>query len=274
MIDILIFSKNRACQLDLLLHSINDNFKELNNINILFTFSNNFYESGYDKLMLKYPNCNWYEEDNFYNNTKNIINSFKSDVCLFFVDDEIIIRDYSILKYLNLFYEYKNIHSISLRMNCNINFGYAANQIANKPNLQYINSENFCYLWNWQTQQLYDEWGYPAAINSSIYQTQFIKNIINTVSFKAVNSLEIALLQCKSNFKSKMIGFNESKTILLANNIVQTEGYNRHSNKYSLEFLNNKYLCNYIINPIPFYNINYNMVCIESDYEFIEDNNV
>ena len=61
MINFTIFSKDRSCQLSLLLSSMKEFIKEFETlkINVLYTYSNDFFKQGYDKLIPIYNNINF-----------------------------------------------------------------------------------------------------------------------------------------------------------------------------------------------------------------------
>ena len=72
MIDTIIFTKDRACQLDLLLQSIVKNGNNLFNINILYEASSQEYKDGYLKVSERFPSYerfNWVEEEDFEKDT-------------------------------------------------------------------------------------------------------------------------------------------------------------------------------------------------------------
>jgi hypothetical protein len=72
---LIIFSKNRACQLHLLLESIEKNSNNIfDAIFIIFTYTNKDYFEGYNKLILRFPNVSFIVEDDFYNNTMDRVN--------------------------------------------------------------------------------------------------------------------------------------------------------------------------------------------------------
>ena len=59
MISTIVFSKDRACQLDFLLTSLIQNDNGLFDINVLYRHSNDKFKTGYEKLIKKYPFLNW-----------------------------------------------------------------------------------------------------------------------------------------------------------------------------------------------------------------------
>ena len=90
MINALVVSKDRACQLRLLLESIKlnaDNF--FNQILIIYKGSNFLYEEGYRKLQAEkiLPNLAWQAEQDFVSDFKNAINGCGSHFMCGIVDD-------------------------------------------------------------------------------------------------------------------------------------------------------------------------------------------
>jgi hypothetical protein len=270
MIDCLIFTKDRACQLDALLKSIDDNFPELGKITIIYKSRDHEFNLGYKRVMDKFPQHNWMEETNLTQNIKDVVGNFTQPFCLTLVDDEIVTRDQSIKKSLSLLAQQPDIHCISLRMGTNVNYTYTANVNSPQPAFSiYAHEDTHLYNWNWKKQNPIADWGYPSCINSHIYRTVFFKNIVLPMNFRNVNVLEGMLNAQRVMFPPHMICFEKPKTINIANNLTQT-GQNRHSGKeeFSLESLNNKYLDGHVIDVKPFYNLDINMATFEKDYTF------
>ena len=65
MINIVIFSKDRACQLELFLRSMKNFFFEwsLCKVSILYTYSNDSFKKGYEKTRFYHPEFNYVLED-------------------------------------------------------------------------------------------------------------------------------------------------------------------------------------------------------------------
>ena len=72
--NILVFSKDRACQCDLTLTSLFNNFEDFNQqTNVLFTYSSSEFKRGYEKLIKKWKkDVNFVEQDNFKENLIHI----------------------------------------------------------------------------------------------------------------------------------------------------------------------------------------------------------
>jgi len=270
MINTLIFSKDRACQLELLLRSIKDNFKELTDITILYLPTNNDYEKGYDKLKEEYKDINWVFESAFVSQTKEIVNGFDKQFFLNFVDDEVVIRDTPIDNMLKALKADSKIHCGSLRLDPNMNYCYTANLPMEIPKDLIYNSQLQLYRWNWNLGDKRVDWYYPSCINSHVYLLSFAKWFINNIDFDCVNNLEGMLNNQRKKFRPDMICLPKSKTINIANNLIQT-GTNRHGNKveYTTKSLNDKFLADSRISTENLYNIITNTPTFETDYLWI-----
>lgn len=277
MIDALIFSKDRACQLDLLLRTIKKNFSELRsgNIYILWKATNEDYEKAYEILQSKHSGYNWIKEQNFTQDVKTIVNKFTQPYSLAFVDDEVIVDNFSILESLKSFSVSKDLHTISLRMWPGIDYTYTSN-VHQGPIDKWVYKGKEVFIWNWRdydTQSqtgLPCESGYPSCINSHIYPTEMFKEyVVNKLNFHNANALEGTLNNHRHEFKPLMMCFKSPKTVSIANNLTQT-GTNRYnqSGQFTCEELNNKFLDGYIIDESPFLGLKKNTPTFEYPYTF------
>ena len=276
MLDCLIFSKNRACQLDLLLRTIRKNFNELKptNVRILYLATNEFYNQGYLKLRDKFPAHEWIQECNFTDDVKNIVSEFKEPFALTLVDDEVIVNPFPILESFQSFRISNKIHTISLRMHPEVDWTYTSGV---KQGLidRWVYRGDSIRIWdwtNWDTQSqtgLPNEAGYPSCINSHIYPRQWFQSYIKKLQFSNANSLEGMFNNLRHTFKPHMVCFTRPKSVSIANNLVQT-GTNKHSDnpENSAEFLNDKFLSDYVIDEKPFQGLQTNTPTFEYEYEW------
>ena len=83
MINSIVFSKDRAAQLDLLLKSIEKNGKDVFQIKVIYASSEISFEKGYEKLIDKYPEVKWMKESaNFKNDVMSAIENTESELSL------------------------------------------------------------------------------------------------------------------------------------------------------------------------------------------------
>lgn len=269
-IDILIFSKDRACQLELCIRSIMDKLLIPKKIHIQYTASNNIFGDGYIKLMNNAPDVTFLYEKDF---KKDLIKNFgllKNKYCMFMTDDDVFINNVTfeqLNKTICLMETNDKIHSLSLRMNPTIDYCYPAKKTIDPPAFIYKGSDYL--LWDWTQSDQFCCWGYPMAVNAHIYDGYYIKELIAKGDYNNVNSLE-SYLDCHRFDKSLLLSFPETKIFNVQNNFVQ--GINMDSNykNYSVQFLNELYLQNYIINSSNIYGIQPKAVHGVIDYKFIK----
>ena len=198
MISTLIFSKNRACQLDLLLRSINENFTHISNdIRIIYTYTDSEFEKGYSKLIDKFPDCIWYEQVDFQKDTMFALSQSKEHVC-FFVDDNVVYNKPNIFGY-QIEYLINNIEEA-----CCFSFRLGLNTItqapyANPPRILDIKQIPFAEIladdkqilgWLWNKLPTYgNNFGYPFSVDGHIYNTKSIIDCLD-YEFDTPNALE------------------------------------------------------------------------------------
>ena len=91
MLNIIIFSKDRACQLELLLRSMKLYFAEFSQhkINILYTYSNDSFKKGYEKLFKIHndTNINYIRETAKFKEHVVLLLNQDNPYTILFVDD-------------------------------------------------------------------------------------------------------------------------------------------------------------------------------------------
>ena len=166
--NIIIFSKDRAAQLDLLLRSMSHNWLESYKlgINVLYTHSNEEYKKGYDKLINDtyktlidgYKNVNFVKENDFKKDLLSLIDK-KDEFTVFFVDDQIVKEKFNTnCEEMRQFERNDKISCLSLRLHPNLTFCYAANHS--------MKTLDNC-LFDWKNKE--GDFGYPMSVDSHIF---------------------------------------------------------------------------------------------------------
>jgi hypothetical protein len=90
--NVVVFSKDRACQLDALLQSIQYHAPQFHPASVLYLASTEVYRAGYCVLMREWPRTKLVEQRNFKNDLLAMLDSAEP-YTVFFVDDDVFFRD-------------------------------------------------------------------------------------------------------------------------------------------------------------------------------------
>lgn len=250
MIHVMLFSKDRPCQLDLTLSTLKKYFKEWQDqkYSLLYTYTNEEYRKGYERVfeLHKDMDLKVFKETNFHNDTVAICNASRERKYLtFLVDDDVFVDYFSTEdKEFKKFEADPTIICLSARMAPYINFCYTANIPSPPPALGPDN------VWNWKAPGLAGDWCYPMSIASfHVFRTEDLIPIIMNRPFRAPNSFEGTCLAPYPPNRTNMICYDSAKCICTTVNRVQTENTNRHDNLYNIEFLNKQFLSGFRISP-------------------------
>jgi hypothetical protein len=217
-ITIIVFSKNRACQLELLLRSLQQ-FQYNSPVSVLYTCNPGF-EAGYKKLIEMYPEITFIREVNFKQQLVCLIGEYT----MFMVDDDIIIE--SFCEDCPEFIEFKRNPDI-LCLTLRIWPGYNA-----PPELK-----NNTWIW----RGLKKGWGYPMSVTSHIFRKEDIFPIILKNEMEIPNDLEVRLRKNAPD-RPLMLCFDKPKTINNLANQVQNKYVSKNLSGVSLEYLEEMFL--------------------------------
>jgi glycosyltransferase involved in cell wall biosynthesis len=255
MLNIIVFSKNRACQLDLLLRSLKIFLQDWQScsVNIIYSCSNNDYEDGYEIIKNKFPTFNYFPESQEQTNTNSfktlVLECFKNNqpYTMFLVDDLVFksfvdLTDTTFQTFIND----SRILCLSLRLSPQIKYCYTSNTFSPPPSFE----NNL--VWSWQEYPKNSDWGYPMSLDGNIFRTSEIYDlIVFNRSFNNPNTLETQLALRPLSLP-QMICYAESKIVNIPANKVQNIYSNRHAQMSDLSDLNRHFLngCRLGLKPI------------------------
>jgi len=261
MINIIIFSRDRACQLDALLRSLKDNMRIPHKISILYKASTDSYMDGYSKLVAYniLDFCTYYSESDFKNNLNYLYTPTPEyPLSMFFVDDNILKEPLVEIDLINEFYGDSNVFALSTRLGRNTEYCYPVSRHTGVPNIvnnrynRYVSDGDFSYVW---------------SVDGNIYRTRDMLNCVEKGQYKNPNEFEGHMGEYMDT-PSFMMCFEKSKTINIPCNRVQDTFPNRHGSLYTPGDLNALYLSGKRIKLQPIYEINNNSCHFEYRYEF------
>jgi len=230
----IIFSKDRGCQLELLLRSIKKYFKEWKeySINVLYTYSNDDFGKGYDITKKLHPEFNYKFEENFKIDLLSLIDENKK-YTIFFVDDIVFKEKFSIDDdKVKLFDKDDNILCLSLRLHPNLTYCYPARVRMIKPPLDEYNR----FKWIGKS----GDYGYPMSLDGHLFRTSDIIDKFKKFNYYNPNTLESSLAMSPIR-KPLMLMYDKSIIINNPANKVQNFNNNVYGN-ISAKFINDQYL--------------------------------
>lgn len=237
----IIFSMNRACQLDAFLKSMCTMFPEYSciHITILYKVTSNDYEKGYDIVKLEYnSNIEFYRETILRNDLDLLVGKYNEKYVAFFCDDDIWKYPFSLnFKEFDEFDKNNNIVTFSLRMSPLIRKCHPMGNIDTPP----PKFENSLYIWNWTNSSMTGDWNYPMSVDGHIFKTELIKYYIKTTAFRNVTEFEGYIAAKPPRHLPLMICCKDSPIFNIPMNIASEISSNINMN-VTKEYLNERFL--------------------------------
>lgn len=245
MISVLIFSKNRPCQLDLLLRSIQDNFKQVDDIYILIKFTGKQYRKGYEIVYKSETarHCYFFTEIDFKSQVMHIIEKrMKHKHMICFCDDDVVIREVDINFVMLDSWLNKDVNALSLRMGDEITYSYAQDMQLKKPNFEQNIRDYLC--WDWTKGNPKEDWYYPMSLAGNIYRKDRIIELWSRLPFMSPNFIEGYMNTNRDLNYPYQMSYDQMHVLNVANNLVQDVCSNRADDdkKFSVETLNGEFL--------------------------------
>jgi hypothetical protein len=226
-LNVIIFSRDRACQLDLLLRSILEfvEGREQIRFSILYKASSSDYELGYEMLKDMFPMFHFVDEQDSFLDFKiqtMVLIDRSIPLLMFLVDDDLFKNSFSLDDPpVRAFENDRRIMCLSLRLGQHIKHCYPVDQPVPTPDFQ---SE---YVWEWKGKP--GDWGYPMSLDGNIYHTAKMLPLLKYISFQNPSALESVLASDPPDIPL-MNCYPESRILNLPVNKVQRVFDNRSGN--------------------------------------------
>jgi hypothetical protein len=277
MLNTIIFSKDRACQLEALLRTWTTNVTGVGNLgktHIIWKASTPDFELGYQKLIDLYScskQFNFLKEESFSEQVCELLEicNTATDLVMFLVDDIMFKEPWWLDKELeDLLVMSKEIFCLSLRLSEHINYCYPTSSIVTKPPSYtvLINGYSYGNLAEFEWKHGEGDWGYPMSLDGHVFRASFIRPIVFKLRkyFNNPNSLESVLSEtCNRgvfDYLPKMLCYHfNSKIINIPANRVQTTCLNKHNDNLTPEELNKLFVeLNQVVDTDKFFKIKNN----------------
>lgn len=234
MINIFVWSKDRACQLDVLLRSIRLYIPA--RVNILYKASTKEFQRGYEKCKHYHTFYSFYEENNFREDSIRFIEeTCPGNVC-FCTDDMVFFKSVPSLETIKKYLNNQSVFSFRLGYNTVIQDHLAGNR---QPALVPERIQDELLFWN-PNHYPWTNYGYTHALDTHMYKTDYIVSLMREVEFTTTNQLEGVLQKFNSKIKTLYSPKESVAVNIPMNNMSGLTGINK--NNMSLEEVNQRYL--------------------------------
>lgn len=230
-----IFSKDRAMQLDGFLASYFDNVEHYSEIVVLYHSVNEEHEKSYEDLKKIYGGkpVRFVKENAFRVQLLEVLENTTADRVFFYVDDMLFTQkiDYDWFREID---PLENIVSISRGKD----FIYST-VLAKELKVPAITKfNNHLHRFSWNEVGEYSDWSYPLGVSGYMFSRPEILQMLEVSDFKAPNSLEHSMQGFYSYFINRGgICLENVVTPCVHTNLTQTEGYNHVLGHFSLDDL-------------------------------------
>lgn len=229
MIGAIVFSKDRACQLDLLLTSLERNAPGFFDVSVLWTGE----QQAYSICESEHPEARFIPEDGLTYQVRYLVEQTKT--VTFLTDDSVLYREVMLEPILTLAQERVLTFSLRLGQNTSICYPHDSRQIVPES------PDGPVKLWRWRGAQ--GDFGYPMSLDGHIFRSADISRLIQDRHFSTPNSLEEMLMSQKIG-RPLMASYPHSCLVGIPVNRVQHTHPNRAGEKHPFgpDALNARYL--------------------------------
>ena len=228
-ISFIIFSKDRALQLDGLLRSMLHHVTGAYSIHVLYCTSNTAHAHAYQELAEGIQNTDriqWTKEADFKDDLVRMLQGVQTASVCFLVDDIVFIRP------VNLDTLDRNAMTggiVSLRLGSQITFCYTKQKAMHLPTLNPSKKQDDLLKFSWE-EGCYD-WAYPLSVDGHIFPTSEILVAAKLLDYRAPNTFERALQMLTPLYqKRRGYCFESPKMFNIPLNRVQNEIGNINGN--------------------------------------------
>jgi hypothetical protein len=225
-LQVVIFSKDRPAQLELLLRSIKRFWRDWREqrFSVLYAASDAAFERGYAITRSLHPEIAFMDEArsgrSFAEQTLGLL-SDDPPYTGFLVDDNVLKEPFGLdTPEMARLASDRQIVALSLRMAPHMSYCYPADLSTGPPDFEDGT------VWSWPG--LEGDWGYPMSLDGHIFRTPEILPHLRDVSFSNPNTLEGALAQ-RPLSPPKLICLPAAPVMNIPANRVQTTNQNRHA---------------------------------------------
>lgn len=229
----IIFSKDRAMQLQAVLESLSNYCSDLNNIliRVLYTTSSLQHELQYRELRNRFSSIKFIQETNFRHQLIRLAK--QTPYLLLLVDDIIFYRPFTIGECLNTLNAQPEAISVVLTLGSNTTYCHTKDKLQLVPPIENLTNRIVRFHW----PKAAHDFGYPLEISGSLYRTEQLLELLCKLEFNNPNHLEASLyrsLDQIQNYPWRLM-FRDSVAFCNPLNLVQQVFANRIASEAAID---------------------------------------
>lgn len=218
-IHVIIFSRNRACQLDALLRSLRGRFRIPHQASVLWKADPGLHGRAYARIKQEYQQVNWLEEVNFRKDLLTLLRR-KTPLVMFCTDDGLFHDRVVDIPWPE---NWDQVAAYSFRLGENCRYSHPADEHYQLPSRW---RGAGAMVWDWT--QARADFRYSFSLDAHIFPTPRIRKMLNGLPFHNPNTLEDVGSRDPSLWERKwMAGPLSSKYVSLPVNRVNETHANR-----------------------------------------------
>src|SRR3954452_12424036 len=224
MIDLVVFSKDRPAQLDVLLGSIERFFVEWRDValTVVHVATDDAAQRGYARVRALHPEIAFVDESTTEQSFKDITLALtgRNPLVAFLMDDQLFKAPFTLRRpEVARFLEDPETMCLSLRMDPGMDYCYPLDRHVAVPEFE---AEG---VWRWGAAE--GDWAYPMSLDAHLFRTAELRPLLEAVAFRNPNSLEGALANAPLPHP-RLACLREAPTVNIPDNRVQDVCDNRH----------------------------------------------
>ena len=224
MLDLIVFSKDRPAQLDLLLTSVERFFAEWRDValTVVHVATDDAAARGYARVRELHPEIAFVDERATERSFKEITLDLtgRNPLAAFLMDDQLFKAPFTLRRpEVARFLEDPQTMCLSLRMDPAMDYCYPLDRSVAIPRFEAPG------VWRWRAAE--GDWAYPMSLDAHIFRTAELRPLLEAVEFRNPNSLEAALANVALPHP-RLACLPEAPTVNIPDNRVQEVCDNRH----------------------------------------------
>ncbi|WP_295442894.1 hypothetical protein [uncultured Thiodictyon sp.] len=227
----LIFSKDRAMQLDACLSSLLGTCADSGELRIavLYKASDSYSAAQYAALQTHYPVIAFISETSFHSDLVRCLRGFQH--ILFLVDDCVFRTPWSIVEVVEWLEAHPETLGFSLRLGLNITYCFSLD--CDQPMPAYVSARgrDGRAILSFEWTEAVGDWGYPLEVSSSVYRgADILRVVLEERDIRNPNSLEKHLSMRAPTLTAtqhRLSCYEEGVAFCIPFNVIQQEYFNR-----------------------------------------------